>query len=120
MPFTLSTTPFLFNQQEFGDWLCAQGGGLVVINDSEWDTVGINGPFGAVVSGQSTDAIARMVVFQVMVRVAALELEAPFTGAAQSIVVPVGNWWFVGAECRNYIDGSGSASVGFVTAYGVR
>lgn len=111
---------YIFPESEFGDWLSAQQGGLVVINDAEWDTVNTNGPFSAVGAGQPDADLARMVVFQVTVRTAALELEAPISGSTNAIRVPVGNWWFVGAQWRSQVDISGSLSTGWVTAYGVR
>lgn len=111
---------YIFPESEFGDWLSAQQGGLVVINDSGWTVVGDNGPFNAVQVGQSDSDIGRMVAFQVTVRTAALEFEAPISGSINAIRVPVGNWWFVGASWRSAADSSGSTSEGWVTAYGVR
>lgn len=110
MPFTLSTTPFLFNQQEFGDWLAAQQGSLVMLDDASWTAAGENGPF--LRSGYTWDVAC------VTVRTDRLYLAREGSDIGVECAVG-GPYWFVGKDWTNWTDSVGTSD-GFTTYYAVR
>lgn len=112
MPFTLSTTPFLFNQQEFGDWLYAQNGSLVFQDEWAWDAA--VGPFPITGDVAGSDEATR--VWNICVRTGTLRDLS--NGQSSFIDIPQGNWWLVGAWVFNYEDAS-STSTGYTTCYTV-
>lgn len=99
---------YIFPESEFGDWLSAQQGGLVVGKDASFTA--------------ATDALflglgAFNALF-ITVRVAALKLTDD--GTSSEYDIPVGNWWLVGshwAESSFSGEGSGVGCTVYATAF---
>lgn len=104
-----SGNSMLLNQGEFGDWLYAQSGSLVLITDVNWTSAGDNGPFGN--AGEPFDVACVTVRTDRMY----LSYNASDIGVECAIGGP---YWFVGYDWANWVDAVGT-SEGYVTYYKV-